>query len=75
MDPLNMLLQAALVLGPVRAIWTAFFRILATLDPQVILHVPQPTITLATSGALETTWLPIKTSLGWPQRWTVHHIG
>lgn len=52
-NPDNVFFQAASVLGAMWTIGAAFFRFLATLDLQVILHVPQPTVFLAAFWALE----------------------
>lgn len=55
MDPKDVLLQTALVFGAMRAVRAALCRILAALDLQVILHIPQPAVTFTAPRAPEAT--------------------
>lgn len=60
MNSEDVFLQATLVFGSVRAIRAAFRWIFAALDPQMVLHVPQPTVTFVASRASEATRFPIQ---------------
>lgn len=53
MHSLDVLMQAALVLGAMRAIRATLLRILATFDLQMTPHVPQPSVILAAVRTLE----------------------
>lgn len=64
MDPLDVFLQAALVLGPVRTVRAAFLRVLAALDPQMVLHVPEPTVALIALGTPKPAWPPVEATAG-----------
>lgn len=50
-----MLLQAALVFGPVGTVGAALLRVLAALDLQVVLHVPEPTVAFVAPRAAKAT--------------------
>lgn len=52
-DPQNVFLQTALVFSSMRTVGTALLRLLAALDFQMVLHVPQPAVFLAALRALE----------------------
>lgn len=60
MDPDNVFLQATSVFGAMWTIGAAFFRFLAALDLQMILHVPQPAVFLAALRALEGAWFLVE---------------
>ena len=62
-----MLLQAALVFGPVGAVGAALLRVLAALDLQVVLHVPEPAVAFVAPRATKTTG-PLVQAAGRPLR-------
>lgn len=53
MNPENMFLQTASVFGAMWTVRAALLRLLAALDLQMILHVPQPAVFLAALRTLE----------------------
>lgn len=60
MDPEDVFVQTALVFRAMRAVRAALLRILAALNLQVVLHVPEPAVTLATVRTLVTTWILVE---------------
>lgn len=55
MDLEDVLVQASLIPGAMRTVGTTLLRILAALDLQVSLHVPQPAVTVAAPRTRKTT--------------------
>lgn len=59
MNPENVFLQTALIFRTMWTVRATLGRIFAALDPQVIPHVSQPAIILATLRTLEATWISV----------------
>lgn len=56
----DVLVQASLVLGTMGTVRTTLLRVLAALDLQVGLHVPQPAVTVAASRARKATGILVE---------------
>lgn len=59
-DPEDVFVQAAPIFRTMRAVRAALLRILAAFDLQMVLHVPQPTVTLPALRTLVATWILVE---------------